>query len=195
GSLALTVLNGTSYSSLGEMNKQKDANAFVRLSPLRSNENLKRSIITGQFYYGTQNKEIPDSVQASDYKRQLVSAGGLLAYRHALDLGIDLNWYTLGEGPANADRSKTGFSFFGTFYFSEVASEQSVLHDFNLFGRVDLIDPDTDIADDGNSFVVVGIETTPTKGFKAALSLRTVSFEDDTKTTTKELFFNTLFKF
>lgn len=195
GSLFLGVYNGTSYSALGEENKHKDVILFARLNPFRQNDDLGKTALTGQFYRGTQNKEIPDSVSASDYERQLISIGGLFSYRKLIDLGIDLNWYNFGQEINLEDKTSSGMSFHGTMYFNQLFPDQLFLRTLNMFGRVDLNDPNTDNSDDGNTYIIAGLECVPTKGFKASINLRSTSFQDDTEVTEKHLFINTLFKF
>ena len=77
----------------------------------------------------------------------------------------------------------------------DMTDENSLLHTLNIFARIDLNDPNTDLADDGNNYLIAGIEIVPTKGFKTSLNIRSRSFEDGLTTTEKELFVNSLFKF
>ena len=195
GQITAALFNGTSYKALGEKNSQKDFNAYGRLNPFRENDDLKRTAILAQFYWGTQNIIISNLVEASDYKRQLISVGGLLAYRNSFDIGMDLNWYTLGQGPFANDFSQSGLSVHGTLYFMDMADKNSLLHTLNIFARIDLNDPNTNLANDGNNFLIAGIEIVPTKGFKTSLNIRSRSFEDALSITEKELFVNSLFKF
>lgn len=195
GQITVALFNGTSYKALGEENSQKDFNAYGRLNPFWENDDFKRTALITQFYYGTQNMSIPDSVEISDYKRRLISVGGLLAYRNTFDVGMDLNWYTIGQGPNANDSSESGFSLHGTLYFMDMTDENSLLHTLNIFARIDLNDPNTDLADDGNTYIIAGIEIVPTKGFKTSLNIRSRSFEDVLSITEKELFVNNLFKF
>jgi len=195
GQITAALFNGTSYSKLGEKNSQKDFNAYGRLNPFRENDDFKRTSILAQFYYGTQNIIISNLVEASDYKRQLISVGGLLAYRNTFDIGMDLNWYTLGQGPLANDFSQSGLSVHATLYFTDMTDENSLLNTLNIFGRIDLNDPNTNLVSDGNNYLIAGIEIVPTKGFKTSLNIRSRSFERANTTTQKELFVNSLFKF
>jgi len=195
GQITAALFNGTSYKALGEENSQKDFNAYGRLNPFWENDNFMRSAIVAQFYYGTRNIIISNLVKASDYKRQLISVGGLLAYRNTFDIGIDLNWYTLGQGPVLSDSSQSGLSVHGTFYFKDMTDENSLIHTLNIFGRIDLNDPNTDIPNDGNNYIIAGIEIAPTKGFKTSLNVRNRSYDNILTRTQKELFVNSLFKF
>ena len=195
GQIAAALFNGTSYNQLGEENNQKDFNAYGQFNPLWENDDFERTAIVAQFYSGTQNVIISNLVDASDFKRQLISAGALLAYRNTFDIGADLNWYTLGRGPALSDSSQSGFSVHGTLYLKDMANENSILHNLNLFARIDLNDPNQDLAVDGNIYIIAGIEIVPTKGFKTSLNIRSRSFERANITTEKEVFVNSLLKF
>ena len=195
GQITAALFNGTSYSALGEKNNQKDFNTYGHISPFWENDDFKRTAIVAQFYHGTQNIFIPDQFAASDYRRQLISVGGLLAYRNQFDVGFDLNWYTTGQGPNTSDLSQSGLSVHSTLYFNDTNDENSALRNLNLFGRIDISDPNTDLADDGNIYIIAGIEIVPTKGFKTSLNIRSRSFERANITTEKELFVNSLLKF
>jgi hypothetical protein len=198
GSLALAVFNGTSYSDLGELNKQKDFNIFAQINPLVNSEDLKKSAIVAQYYKGTQNVAFDDTTLASDYKNDIISVGALLAYRELLNIGADLNWHTEGRRVdttrTTTEIKESGTSFHGTLYLGELVKESSVLRTLNLFGRYDMFDPNTDVDDDAEKLLIVGVECSPTKGFKASVNIRSTSFDDDS-TTEKQLFVNTLFKF
>ena len=195
GSLALGVFNGTSYSDLGELNKQKDYNLFAQIKPLINSEDLKKSAIVAQYYKGTQNVAFDDTTKvAGDYKNDIISVGALLAYRGLLYVGADLNWHTEGQGAGNDEMKESGASFHGTLYLSELVDGSSALRTLNLFSRYDTFDPNTNTDDDVEKLLIVGVECSPTKGFKASVNIRSTSFDDDS-TTEKQLFINTLFKF
>ena len=194
GQVTAALFNGTSYTSLGENNNQKDFNAFGRLNPFWESDDFVRSAITAQFYYGTQNF-ISSLIAPSDYRRQLISVGGLLAYRNMFDVGLDLNWYTTGQGPNTNDLSQSGLSIHTTLYFINAQGEDLALRNINLFGRIDLNDLNTDVPNDGNTYIIAGIEIVPTKGFKTSLNIRSRSFERANITTEKEVFVNSLLKF
>jgi len=203
GFVSLTVFNGTSYSHVGEVNKQKDFNAVAVLSPLTDNDQLKKSKLIAQFYSGTQNEETGEvmidtnlvNVATSDWKRQIVSVGGLLAYNGTVDAGFDANFTTMGEGYDEEEVKMSGISFFGTLYLDALAQNTPALRTLNLFGRVDIYDPNTDMDDDGETEIIAGIECSPVKGVKASVNYRTTSFQDDTEETEKALYLNTLVKF
>ena len=194
GSLALGLFNGTSYSDLGELNKQKDINLFAQIKPLANSEDLKKSAIVAQYYKGTQNVAFDETTKAGDYKNDIISVGALLAYRGLFRVGADLNWHTEGKGAGADEMKESGASFHGTLYLSELVDGSSALRTLNLFGRYDTFDPNTDVDDDAEKLMIVGVECSPTKGFKASVSIRSTSFDDDS-TTEKQLFVNTLFKF
>lgn len=195
GQITAALFNGTSFNALGEKNSQKDFNAYGRLNPFQENDDFKRTAILAQFYYGTQNIIISNLVEASDYSRQLISVGAFLGYRNTFDIGADLNWYALGQGPVLNDSSQSGLSVHGTLYFKDMTEESSIFNTLNIFGRIDLNDPNTDIPNDGNNYIIAGIEIVPTKGFKTSLNIRRRSFEDALFRTERELFVNSLFKF
>lgn len=195
GVVSATVFNGTSYTNLEEQNKHKDLNLFARLNPVQSNSDFANSALVAQFYQGVQNRDITGDESASDYKNQLISFGGLLAYRNTFEFGSDLNWHTMGYGQGASDSTASGLSFHGTIFFEDMVEEGSLLRTLNLFGRVDLNDPNTDVDEDGNTYLIAGIECSPTKGFKASINFRSTSYQADDVTTEKQMFFNTLFKF
>ncbi|MEA1980144.1 MAG: hypothetical protein U9N54_04135 [candidate division Zixibacteria bacterium] len=199
GTASIHIFNGTSYSSTTEMNSRKDINAYLSLNPLTKNENLKRSKLHGQVYIGTQNDEIDENEEASAYKKELVSVGGMLGYQKTLDIGFDFNFVTLGEGYNDSgvelDETKSSaLSFFSTLYLSDLVEDESFLRNLNFFGRYDMYDPNTDADDDAEKLFVIGAECTPVKGFKASVNYRTESF-DDNSPSESGLYVNTLFKF
>ncbi len=196
GVVSVSVLNGTKYSDTREMNKNKDINVFGKLSPLKGSENLKKSVLMAQAYIGTQNEDIsPAGVTAADYKRQLISVGGALVYKKLLDVGFDVNLLTLGEGPGDPDSKQSGLSFFGTLYLADLAPESKALRTLDLFGRVDLVDPDTETDNNAETTLIAGVECSPVKGFKAAVNYRNVSYEASGVDSEGALYVNTLFKF
>jgi len=195
GTVGLIVLNGTSYSSLGEENKQKDFNFFTALTPFANNPDLKKSMIIGQYYYGFQNEMIPDSVEAADFKTQLFSVGGNLAYQNLINVGGEMNFLTSGNGIGLDDTKSSAISFFGTLYLEQLLANTPALRTLNLFGRVDIVDPDTDVGENKENLTIFGVECAPVKGFAASVNYRHLSFDDTNETTEKGLFFNTLFKF
>ncbi len=210
GYIAANVWNGTSYSDIEEMNKQKDFSGFLYLTPLTDNPDLKRTAVQAQAYAGTQNEELgvlilDDGVtevqlEASDYDRRLLSFGGLLAYRNTFDFGADINFYKAGQGRNSEtgevldDVSQSGVSFFGALYLLDLVADESPLRTINLFGRLDIYDPDNDNENDGQTLIIAGVECAPVSGFKASVNLRSTTFQDDSDAKT-ELYLNTLFKF
>jgi hypothetical protein len=194
GFVAANIWNGTSYTDLEEMNKFKDFSGCVYLKPLADNPDFERTAILAQAYFGTRNVSVGADETASDWDRSLFSFGGLLAYRRLLDLGADVNLYSEGQGPGGVDTKKAGYSFFGTIYFEDMGGGESLLRTLNLFGRMDLYDPDTDVDDNAETLIIGGIECVPVKGFRASVNLRHTSFQDDSDPE-KELYLNTLIKF
>ncbi len=194
GSLALAVLNGTSYSNLGDLNKQKDINLFAQLMPLTGSEDLKKSAVVAQYYKGIQNMSFDSTMDAGDYKNDILSVGALLAYRGLFHVGADLNWHTEGQGAGADEIKESGASLHGTLFLGEFIKDSEALRTLNLFGRYDTFDPNTDAEDDKEKLLIVGVECNPTKGFKASVNVRSTGFDDDS-TTEKQLFVNTLFKF
>ena len=186
-------------------NKNKNFNAFVQLNPLTNNEDLKRTTLVGQAYLGTQNEiidttDVGTDADAAQYKHQLVSVGGMLGYRDLLDLGIDMNFATMGMGYDGAgteleDLKSSAMSFFGTWYFGSMTEDASLFRTLNLFGRFDVVDPDTDTDNDAYNYIIAGVECAPVKGFKASVNYRVKSHEDDALDNESYLYLNTLFKF
>lgn len=194
GSVVLSVFNGTSYASLGEANKQKDINLFAHFEPFTGMADLKESAVVAQYYRGTQNKEFNDTTKAGDYNKDIFSVGALLAYRELVHAGVDLNWLSEGQGAGTGEAKRSGVSFHGTLFLDELARDFKAISTLNLFGRYDIYDENTRAGDDKEKLLIVGLECSPTKGFKASLNVRSTSFDDGSETQ-KQLFVNTLFKF
>jgi len=195
GFVNVSIFNGTSYSNVAEKNAQKDINILAELNPLSSNSLLKKSKVLAQFYSGTQNEVVGDSVKASDWKKQIASIGGLLVYNDAIDLGFDLNYGADGAGPGNSEIKKSGISVFSSVYLEKLAGGNPSLKTLNLFGRADIFDPDTGQNDDGQTLIIAGIECAPAKGFKASIDYRMTSFENAEANDNKSIYLNTLAKF
>ncbi|MDF1544973.1 MAG: hypothetical protein P1R58_07720 [bacterium] len=196
GVVSVTLFNGTKYSDTREMNKNKDINIYGAINPLKNNENLKKSVLMAQAYLGTQNKDISAAtVDAADYKKELISVGGALVYKSLLDIGFDVNMLTLGEGPNNPDNKESGISFFGTLYLADLAPESQAFRTLGLFGRLDMVDPDTDTDNDATTTMIAGVECSPVKGFKAAVNYRNTSYDETGVDSEGALYLNTLFKF
>ncbi len=192
----MQILNGTSYTDVEELNNQKDFSGFIQFMPFVNNETMKKSKIQIQYYTGTQNE--PDSlfVDASDFKKQLLSVGALLAYKETIDFGGDLNFATTGPGNAtDADIKGSAISIFATLYFKGFSDEGSALANLNIFGSIDMIDPDRDINNNSENLFIGGLEYNPTEGFKASLNIKTTSFENSSVGSKSFIGVNTLFKF
>jgi len=194
GTVGVGLYNGTSYTDVTDQNKQKDISTYLQLNPLVNVPDFSRSQLIAQYYTGTQNVSIDSTMDSGDYDKQLASVSGLLDYRHTVAAGFDLNFLSLGQGMGAPDLSKTAHSFFGTLYLSGLAPEQDILNTMNLFGRIDLVDPNTDVDNDGSTLIIVGAECNMVKGFKMAVNYRSLSFEDDTKDTKSYLYLNWLVK-
>lgn len=120
GEAELSILNGTKYSDIVENNKNKDLNLAARINPLYNYANFDQTALFAQFYSGTQNKAIVVPVTASDWKRQIVSVGGKLAYQKWVDVDFDLNFQTLGQGMGHGDLKQSGLSFWGNLFLSGI---------------------------------------------------------------------------
>lgn len=195
GEAGLSVFNGTKYSDVTDKNKNKDVNLFAKISPFYNNGDFHLVTFFGQFYTGTQNKEITGSTEASDWRKQIVSAGAKLAYQKTVDLCLDANVQTLGQGAGKSDLKQRGLSFWGNLYLNSLVSDTSPLKTLVLFGRVDAYDPNTDLDKDGNTMVIAGVECAPVKGVKASLNYRHTGFQDDEAASLKYVSLNTEFKF
>ena len=195
GNAGLSVFNGTKYSDLGEKNKQKDFNPYIILKPAPNSAEFGQTTLVAQFYSGTQNLTFNDTLKSPDYQHQVVSVGGKLGYKKTLDLGFDLNWNTLGQGKGKADKKQSALSGFGALSLGELVGEKSPLRTLGLIGRVDVVDPNTDVAKDGKTMVIVGVECAPIKGVMASLNYRTTSYQNDKTTATKYLYLNSEFRF
>lgn len=195
GQLSFSILNGTKYTDVEEENKNKDLNLFGRFYPLHNNEDFAGSSVMGQIYLGTQNRTFGPATDASDYDKQLVSAAGLLAYRSTFDLGFDLNFLSEGQGAGTPERKRSGHSFFGTLYFEGLAPDRDFLRNVNIFGRLDFYDPDTDASDDSETHLIIGLECRPVKGVKAAINIRSTSYDEPGVDSNSYLYFSTLVKF
>lgn len=193
---SISVFNGTSYSDLNELNKQKDFNAYVFLTPFVSSADFAGSQFQAQIYTGTQNLDFANDTtlkgNSSDYNRMLVSFGGTIAYQDIFSVGGDANFYSEGQGQNTDDHKMTAHSVFGTLYFGGLADESSPLRTLDIFGRIDLVDPNTDVSDDGNTLLIAGLECAPYKSVKTSVNFRQTSYQDDTKDSKSAIFMNWL---
>jgi hypothetical protein len=190
------ILNGTEYTNTTELNKQKDFNFFAAVSPLLNNPDFENTMLVGQAYMGTQNRLLAVGEKASDWKKQLFSVGGKLAYRGTLDIGFDVNMMSEGRGVGIDDRKSSAMSFFGTLYLEDlVADGAPMLRTLNLFGRFDIYDRNTDVDNDGENLMIGGVECNPIKGVKASLNLQSTSYENDAVDSDTYLFVNTEVRF
>lgn len=211
GFASLALLNGTSYSDVGENNDRKDFNFVTVVTPLKHVKPFSKSTLMFQFYSGTQNELLNDlesvdtsaspwdttvtTVSASDWKRQIVSVGGLLAWNSTLDFGFDLNYATVGDGPGHEAIKTRALSFFTSFRLKKLAGHSAFAKTLNFFGRMDLYDHNTHHDDDGETATWFGVECSPVHGFYASLNYQMVGFEDDALDSENMLYLNTQFKF
>ncbi len=211
GFVNIALLNGTSYTHVQELNSNKDISLVGLVKPLKDLKAFSKSTLMLQLYSGTQNKALDDItsvdtvsalwdttvtvVSASDWKRQIVSFGGLLAWNSTLDFGFDMNFTTVGTGAGESAVKKQGLSFFSTFYLKKLVNNNSFMNSINFFGRVDIYDPNTSNIDDGTTWGILGIESVPVKGFKVALNYRFTNYENVAKDGDNTMYVNTLFKF
>ena len=190
--LNVAILNGTSFTSVKELNKQKDLNAVLSLKPVQNNPNLKNSVILGQIYLGTQNEDFSGGLDPNDYRKSLVSIGGILDYAERFSIGLDLNWRTLGDGAGAADIDASAASIFATYFLSRHSKEGCFLSSCNLFGRIDFADPNSSTLDDGATYSIFGVECVTSANIKTSLNIRTVSFENSAVAAESFLYFNAL---
>ncbi|OGC92414.1 MAG: hypothetical protein A2W25_17070 [candidate division Zixibacteria bacterium RBG_16_53_22] len=201
GSVGLSIWNGAKYSSIAENNKNKDFNFYAALKPLVNNADFMYSVVGGQFYAGTQNVVIDTSMDAGDFKRQIISLGGKVNYRDYFDLGLDYWMNTLGQvdslGAPTDDLKSNAMMIFGALYFKNLVPESSLFRTLNLLVRYDTYDPNTD-SDAGKNkqnYMIIGLECQPAKGINASVNYRSTSFEDSDMDSQNYLFLNTEFKF
>ncbi|MBI5265636.1 MAG: hypothetical protein HY851_00225 [candidate division Zixibacteria bacterium] len=195
GEIGLSLLNGTKYSDFTDKNNQKDINLAGKVTPFYNSGDFNQLTLFGQFYSGTQNRTIGLTESASDWSRQILSIGGKLAYQKSIDVCFDLNFQTLGQGTGNADLKQSGMSFWWNFYLGEIAPSAKALKTLVPFARIDIADPNTRLASDGNTLVIAGIECAPTKGVRASLDFRSKSYQAASSTDEKYFYLNTEFKF
>lgn len=195
GEVGVSIFNGTKYSDITDKNKNKDINPYLKLTPFYNSGDFNQVALFAQYYTGTQNVAITSSTKASDWKNNIFSIGGKLAYQKTADLCFDVDFNTLGQGTGKADLKRSAYSFFGNLYLNPIVPATSLFNTLVLFGRVDAYDPNTDKSDDGNTMIIGGIECAPVKGVRASIDYRHIGYQDDTKAAQKYLYLNTEFKF
>ena len=195
GEVGLSVLNGTKYSDFEDKNKNKDLNFFGKLTPFYNSGDFNQVAVLGQVYLGTQNRTITATENSSDWKKQIVSIGSKLAYQKKLDLCFDLNFQTLSQGSGQEDTKQRALSFWGDLYLNSLTPPSSLLKTLALYGRYDQYDPNTNLADDGYSLLIAGVECAPIKGVKASLAYRQISPEATGSVDDRGIMLNTEFKF
>lgn len=195
GEAGISVLNGTKYSDFVDKNKNKDINLYGKLTPFYNSGDFNQVALFGEVYTGTQNVTLNSMAKAADWKKQIISVGGKLAYQKAADFCFDLNFQTLGQGTGKNDLKQSGLSFWGDLYLNSLVPSQSLFKTLVLFGRADIYDPNTNIDKDGNNLIIAGIECAPIKGVKASLDIRNKSYQTSGIKDEKYLYLNTEFKF
>ena len=195
GWAGVSIFNGTKYNDLTENNKNKDLNFYVVAKPLVNSSDFKESMLAAQFYTGTQNEVIDTTMEASDYKRQIISFGGNLAYKGMFNVGADIWMNTLGQGPDSSDMKQQAMSFFGALYLKDLVGEESPLRTIDLFGRYDMYDPNTDADNDGDNWMIFGVECMPIKGVAASVNYRSHGFQNENLDSENYLYLNTEFRF
>jgi hypothetical protein len=198
GWAGLSIWNGTSYTSVTDNNNNKDINLYAAIKPLANNPDFQETAIGGQIYLGTQNEVFDTTMDAGDYKRQIVSFGGKFNYKGYFDIGADYWMNTLGQGPSPAeDLKQNAMMLFGALYLKNLVSETSMLRTLDFIARYDLYDPntDSDAGENNENQIILGVECTPMSGVNASINYRTIGFEDSDLDSQNYLYFNTEFRF
>jgi len=190
--LNVAVFNGTSYTDVNDQNKQKDINGVLTIKPVQNNPDFKNSTILGQVYWGTQNEDFSGGLDPDDYRKSLVSIGGILDYTDRFSVGLDANWETLGDGAGNPDMDASATSIFATYFLGRNSQEGSFMKNLNVFGRVDFLDPDGSVSDDGETYTILGVECVTSANIKTSLNFRLVTYEDSAISGLSFLYFNAL---
>ncbi|MDZ7291865.1 MAG: hypothetical protein ONB44_16355 [candidate division KSB1 bacterium] len=87
--------------------------------------------------------------------------------------GVEVFQKTSNKALANnADKTETGFSIFGAVKAAEKVK---------LFGRFDVYDPNTDVDNDGNTFLVAGLDFAPEKNINLMPNLKIESYQAEGK--------------
>jgi len=190
--LNVALFNGTSYTNVNDDNKQKDLNGVLSIKPAQSDPDFKNSTILGQFYYGTRNVDFVGGPDPDDYRKSLISIGGILDYADRFSIGLDANWLNLGQGAGASDLESSATSIFATYYLGRNAKEGSMMSNLNLLGRVDFIDPNGSVSDDGETYTILGVECVTSANIKTSLNIRMISFENSAISALSFLYFNAL---
>ncbi len=190
--LNLAVFNGTSFADVNDDNKQKDINAVLSIKPAQNNPDFMNSMILGQVYWGTQNQDFSGGLDPDDYRKSLISIGGILDYAERFSAGLDANWQTLGDGLGNPDVDASAASIFATYYLGRHVDEGSFMKRLNLFGRADFLDPDGNVSNDGETYTIFGLECVTSANIKTSLNVRMVSSENSAASTESFLYLNAL---
>ncbi len=190
--LDVALFNGTAFTDINDNNKQKDINGVLSIKPGLNNPNFKNSIILGQIYLGTQNKDFSGGLNPDDYRKILISIGGIVDYADRFSIGLDANWRTLGDSAGSPDIDASATSIFATYLLARHTSEGSLLNHCNLFGRIDFNEPDGTVSNDGETYSILGIECATSASIKTSLNVRTISYENSALAAKSFLYFNAL---
>jgi hypothetical protein len=87
--------------------------------------------------------------------------------------GVEVFQKTSNKALANnADKTESGFSVFGAVKAAEKVK---------LFGRFDVYDPNTDVDNDGNNFIVAGFDFAPEKNVNVMPNVKIESYQAEGK--------------
>jgi hypothetical protein len=197
GSVGLSIWNGTKYSDLNELNKNKDINIYAAVKPLVNNTKFDRTIVAAQAYLGTRNVVIDTSMKASDYKRQIYSFAGKFNYGNYIDLGVEYWMNKLGQGAGTDDLKQSAFSLYSMIYLKPYVSDKSALRTLDFLVLYDMFDPNTksDTVKDNQHMLIVGLECAPVKGIEATINYRSLGYENSKIKSQNYIYLNTEFRF
>lgn len=87
--------------------------------------------------------------------------------------GVEVYQKTSNKALANnADKTESGFSVFGAVKAAEKVK---------LFARYDIYDPNTDVDDDGNNFIIAGLDFAPEKNVNFMPNVKIESYQAEGK--------------
>ena len=142
-----------------------DGDGRFGLQVMVANGNSNKSEVDNhKKYYGLLSFAPSDGVVATAYADLQTRPGdrdkntlGLFVGKQGKDLhgGIEAYLQTTGAGSGGDDVTGQGVSVFAAKRVGEKTK---------VFARADVVDPNTDVDDDGHNVLIVGIDTEPTKG-------------------------------